>query len=164
MNGDGGNSGLSSWRIFIWPLLTIVWSVHIFWLSTETFGSNVSRPFLAKILGLLHLTVSSNGFWVLHIVLRKLSHMIEYAILGYLLYRSFRGQNRIRWQPQLAGCSIIVAAVYSITDEFHQAFVSGRGASLIDCGIDTSGAATAMLLVYISAWTVEKKAGKNTLQ
>jgi VanZ family protein len=41
-----------------------------------------------------------------------------------------------------------VAGAYSLTDEFHQTFVPGRGPSLIDCGIDTTGAALGALVFY----------------
>ncbi len=42
-----------------------------------------------------------------------------------------------------------IAAGYSLTDELHQWFVPGRGASLLDCGIDTSGAGIGMLVIYL---------------
>jgi VanZ family protein len=72
----------------------------------------------------------------------------QYGVLGFLVYRSFGSQIRVYWQPQQALWSVLAASAYSLTDEFHQLFAQGRGASLFDCGIDTVGAAIAMLLVY----------------
>jgi VanZ family protein len=42
---------------------------------------------------------------------------------------------------------VFIAAAYSLTDEFHQMFVPGRHASLMDCGVDTTGAAIAVAIV-----------------
>jgi VanZ family protein len=53
------------------------------------------------------------------------------------------------WRPRLALGSVVVAGLYSLTDEYHQSFVADRTASLIDCGIDTTGAALGALIVWV---------------
>lgn len=40
-----------------------------------------------------------------------------------------------------------LAVLYALTDEFHQSFVLGRHASLVDVGVDAVGAA-GMLWIY----------------
>jgi VanZ family protein len=67
------------------------------------------------------------GTWDL--VLRKCAHMTEYAVLAFLLARALG-----REVPALA-----VGVLYAVSDEVHQAFVSGRHASPIDVAIDTVG-------------------------
>jgi VanZ family protein len=80
-------------------------------------------------------SLSTNlGTWDL--VLRKLGHMTEFAILGALLYRA------VARVP----AAIALASVYAVTDELHQAFVSGRHASPIDWLIDTAGATAGVVL------------------
>ena len=74
------------------------------------------------------------GTWDL--VLRKLAHVAEYAVLGLLGYRT------VRREP----LAIAVASVYAATDELHQAFVSGRHGSPLDWLIDTGGAVAGVLL------------------
>jgi VanZ family protein len=69
------------------------------------------------------------GAW--DVVLRKIAHTAEYALLGALLYRAVRH----------APAAFFVATVYAVTDEFHQTFVSGRHGSPVDWLIDTAGAA-----------------------
>ena len=54
----------------------------------------------------------------------------------------------MKWQPHIAGWCILGGLAYSLGDEFHQSFVSNRGASLSDCAIDTAGAILAMILIY----------------
>jgi VanZ family protein len=41
----------------------------------------------------------------------------------------------------------VIAALYAVTDEIHQAFVPTRNASPVDVLIDAVGAAIAMLLL-----------------
>ncbi len=50
--------------------------------------------------------------------------------------------------PRLAYWCMGVASAYLLTDELHEVFSPGRHASPIDCGIDTTGAAIAIVLVY----------------
>jgi VanZ family protein len=110
----------------------------------------------SNFLDLLHIGLSVGTFQTLHAVSRKLAHLIEYGVFCFLLYRSLGNQNRICWRPQLALWSILAAAAYSLTDEFHQLFVPGRGASLVDCALDTMGAAIAMFLIYAYSRTWDR--------
>lgn len=135
-------------RALVWRLAAFVWAGVIIRLSTEGFGSASSRVMAAGILSLLHIRLSVDTFLMLHAISRKLAHLLEYGIFCFLIYRSFGNQDRVCWRPQLAMWAIVASAVYSLTDEFHQLFVPGRGASLIDCAIDTLGAAIAIFLIY----------------
>jgi VanZ family protein len=75
------------------------------------------------------------GTWDL--VLRKLAHVTEYAILGALLLRALE-----RPLPAFA-----VGVLYAASDEVHQHFVSGRHASPVDVAIDAAGIA-----IGLAAW------------
>ena len=75
------------------------------------------------------------GTWDL--VLRKLAHTAEYAILGALLLRAAESVV-----PAFA-----LGVLYAASDEFHQHFVSGRHASPLDVAIDAAGVA-----LGIAAW------------
>jgi VanZ family protein len=104
---------------------------------------------LLRLLNLLHLSVSPETFWTLHSAIRKLAHVYEYAILSILLYLSFHSGDELDWQVRLASRCILGATLYAISDELHQTFVRGRGASVVDCFIDLTGAALGMLLIYV---------------
>jgi VanZ family protein len=67
------------------------------------------------------------GTWDL--VLRKLAHTAEYAILGALLLRAVG--------RELPAAAIGIA--YAVTDEVHQSFVRGRHAAGYDVLIDAVG-------------------------
>ena len=135
-------------RIVSWWLVTLAWAAEIFYLSTSTFSGGFSQTLLAQLLDSLHLSVSPDTLDVLDTIVRKFAHLTEYAILALLLYGCFGGKDGFRWQLRVASWCVVAAAAYSLTDELHQVFSPGRHPSLIDCGIDTIGAAIAMLLVY----------------
>jgi len=135
-------------RAFIWRLLTLLWAAVIFMLSTKDFGGTVSRSLMARCFDFLGISLSSDLLDLLHLAIRKLAHLFEYTVFGFLLYRSFREQDHPAWQSGSAAWALAIAAAYSLTDEFHQASVPGRTASLMDCAIDSSGAVLALLLIY----------------
>ena len=74
------------------------------------------------------------GTWDL--VLRKLAHTAEYAVLGALLLRA-TGQARI---------AFALAVLYAVSDELHQTFVAGRHGSPVDVVIDAVGVAVGIVL------------------
>jgi VanZ family protein len=74
------------------------------------------------------------GTW--DVALRKLAHAAEYAVLGALLFRALRREP----------LAILAGSAYAVTDEIHQAFVSGRHASPLDWLIDTAGVVAGVLL------------------
>ena len=76
---------------------------------------------------------------VINLLVRKGAHMAEYAIL-FLLYRRALHASGAR---RLGLAALCLCACYAATDEFHQAFVAGRGPGVADVGIDTLGAALA---------------------
>jgi VanZ family protein len=103
---------------------------------------------LAQILDLLHLSVSLPTFALLHHLMRKGAHVTEYALLCMLLYHSLVKRPRLEWRKWPAIWSVVIAGLYSLTDEFHQRFVPGRGPSLRDSGLDTLGACLGIVIVY----------------
>jgi VanZ family protein len=78
---------------------------------------------------------SGLGTW--DTVLRKLAHLAEYAVLGALLYRALRREP----------AAIALGLLYAVTDEVHQAFVSGRQGSPLDWLIDTAGVVAGVVLL-----------------
>ena len=75
------------------------------------------------------------GGWDL--LLRKLAHAAEYAVLAVMLWRALENGWAAFW----------LATDYAVTDEIHQAFVAGRHASPLDVAVDAAGAAVGLVLV-----------------
>ena len=67
------------------------------------------------------------GTWDL--VLRKLAHVTEYAVLAVLLVRATH-------RPAVA---LALGSLYAVSDEIHQTFVRGREGRPRDVVIDTVG-------------------------
>ena len=68
------------------------------------------------------------------VLVKKGGHILGYALFGLSL---MRGQRQLCWQGYLlvvAGC-----VLYAFSDEFHQSFVPGRNATLVDVAIDLTG-------------------------
>ena len=77
----------------------------------------------------------STGLGTWDLVLRKVAHLAEYAVLGALLLRAVR----------TAPLALLAGSAYAVTDEVHQVFVSGRQGSPLDWLIDTVGVAAGVL-------------------
>ena len=74
------------------------------------------------------------GTWDL--VLRRLAHTTEYAVLGALLLRALG-------RPAVA---VALGALYAVSDEVHQSFVRGRHGAWYDVAVDTVGVTIGVLL------------------
>ena len=78
----------------------------------------------------------------------KLEHLSEYIILGILLMRAltnrefkFKAKDAFAW-------AVVIAFLYGISDEIHQAFVPGRTADLFDALSDLIGASIGSYIYY----------------
>jgi VanZ family protein len=141
---------MQTWRLVLLWTVTAAWAAQIFAFSTATFGGVFTTWLLTQSLALFHLTVSHHTFILLHHLMRKSAHVTEYGLFSMLLYLSLVKQPQVEWRKWMALWSVAIAGIYSLTDEFHQRLVPGRGPSLRDCGIDTLGACLGMLLVYVA--------------
>lgn len=85
--------------------------------------------------------------WQVNVVLRKFAHFFLYAILGMLLHFA---ASFIKWKPSRQLCAaLLLGLLLSGLDEFHQYFVPGRTARLLDVGIDFLGILLGCLLFWL---------------
>ena len=85
-------------------------------------------------------------------------HALLYAGLGALLVRAWAGGlvgRRIRGTAVVA--AVTIAALYGVSDEFHQWFVPPRAVEAGDVAADTIGAAVAALGLYAWSWLVTRR-------
>ena len=135
-------------RVVLLWVVTAAWAGTISVLSTGAYSSSVTGWLLGQILLLLHIHLNPHTFATIHFLIRKLAHCTEFAVFGLLLYHSFEPRHPERWDIRGAFAALIIAGLFSLVDEYHQSFVPGRTASLVDCGIDTAGALLGMVLLY----------------
>jgi VanZ family protein len=79
------------------------------------------------------------------VLLRKVGHVTEYAVLTALWWRAMSGLGVRR--P--LGAAIAIAVAYAATDEFHQTFVDGRHGTPVDVLIDSIGMAIAAAAITL---------------
>jgi VanZ family protein len=132
-------------------LPAIVWAGVISWASTDTFSASHTSLFILPILHWLYPHASAETLDRLHFFIRKAAHVAEYFVFSVLLLRALRGEHR-GWQLRWAIAALAIAAGYSVLDEFHQSFVPSRTASPWDSLLDTTGAATAQVLLWLWFW------------
>ena len=75
----------------------------------------------------------------------KVAHFIEYAILGFLMYRGERGA---RWRMGVPAWALVIAVGFAIAmvDEYHQRYVPGRDSNVFDWATDAAGVAVGTLI------------------
>lgn len=88
---------------------------------------------------------------LIHPYVRKAAHMTEYFILAIAIsFPLYVYRIRGIWLMLLAG---IVCVGFAGFDEYHQSFVAGRGPSIRDVLIDSTGAGIGILLVQLFCWS-----------
>ncbi len=78
--------------------------------------------------------------YLVNFLIFKTLHMIEYAILYFLLFRGFflsRRSGKVDRNTFLT--PFIIAILYAISDEIHQTFVPTREGAIRDVFIDSLG-------------------------
>lgn len=75
-------------------------------------------------------------------ILKKLAHVIEYAIFTILLYRALINAGIRRRDGALA--ALVLAILYGMSDEFHQSFIPGREPTIRDVFFDSLGSSLAI--------------------
>ncbi|KKS04101.1 MAG: VanZ family protein [Candidatus Woesebacteria bacterium GW2011_GWE1_41_24] len=88
---------------------------------------------------------ASDVYWQDFIV-KKVGHMILFAILAILFYRALVGEGVDRKKAAIS--AVLIALIYGAVDEFHQTFTLGREARFRDTVIDGVGAGLAVFLIY----------------
>ena len=108
-----------------------------------------------------------NGAW--DFIIKKSGHLLEYGVLAARVLRGLAGRG---WGGAPAdaeapgrghlAAAVLLAALYGVTDEFHQRFTPGRGARPLDVAIDILGASLGLALVY--AWRVIRQTRSQSPQ
>ncbi|MBI4746766.1 MAG: VanZ family protein [Deltaproteobacteria bacterium] len=123
--------------------------------STDSFSNDntgsIIEPILRAVLGR---SFSEQVFDFIHYLVRKSSHVIEYAVLCGLWYRAVKPGLR-GWSRKAAISACALPIIYAALDEFHQAFTSNREGRPLDVMIDSAGVLAAIAII----WFYNKRAG-----
>lgn len=81
--------------------------------------------------------------------LDKLAHTAEYALLAFLMVRSFSQLAAFRRWSSAALVSLLILVIFAAADEYHQKFVAGRNADGFDLLADIFGGSVVILIYYL---------------
>lgn len=141
-------------RILIFTLL-ICWMAIIFMFSSQPAkqSSKMSSGFVSAVITVIcpeysELTddAKANITDKVTFVVRKTAHFSEYFVLGVLAFLTavtFK-KYKIIYRSM---ASFVICVLYSVSDEFHQYFVSGRACRFTDILIDSAGSLLAIVLM-----------------
>ncbi|MEZ4830007.1 MAG: VanZ family protein [Bacteroidia bacterium] len=141
---ESPSSKTRSFLLYWLPVL--LWMGVIFALSSQdkdqSKGLSDTFLFIFRLMGLDPVQMQELG--IPHLV-RKMAHVTEYFILYLLVHRLIAS-----YSPQKSSLlwALLVCVLYAASDEYHQSFVPGRGADVLDVGIDSIGMTIALLLKW----------------
>ncbi len=128
-------------------LPVVIWLGVIFAGSTDVLSAEHTSRFLVPFLRWLDPHISLVAINSIQSVIRKLGHLIEYAILAALFWRALRDEANLRTKMSLLFIAVwLVCGIFAVSDEFHQSFVPSRKASPHDVLIDICGALIGIVL------------------
>ena len=125
------------------PMLAMMIIIYSFSAGTGEESGSLSlaiAQWVSKMLEKVNIDVSAQ---VLHLPIRKLAHMSEYAVLAITVMWAVYGVKR-RYLVAL-----VVSVLYAISDECHQLFVSGRAGTPVDVLIDSAGVIVGLVVYRI---------------
>ncbi|QQG44539.1 MAG: VanZ family protein [Candidatus Roizmanbacteria bacterium] len=123
-------------KTFYW-IPVFIWMIVIFYFSSRA-------------------RISLSEEETINFLIFKTLHIIEYAILYFLLFRAFflsankHSSSKIYWYP------FFIALIYAASDEFHQLLVPTRDGALRDVFIDALGIAFMYTLIKKSKKIAKK--------
>jgi VanZ family protein len=132
-------------------LPVLVWAAAIFIGSGDSLSSSNTSSFLEPLIHWLLPRLTDEAAAAVMAVIRKAGHLTEYGILAALCWRAVHQPSRGDvgdWSRRDAGIAMMMAALYAVSDEVHQAFVPSRTASSWDVLLDACGAAAGLVLVW----------------
>jgi len=127
------------------PLLA--WLIFISYASSDNFSAANTSRIIGPLVLWLFPSTTPETLAVVHFVVRKIAHFTEYAILAYLAARAFRTSHRTALANRWFLAALVLIVIYALLDEYHQAYVPSRTASIYDSLIDMSGGLVMLLVL-----------------
>lgn len=144
-------------RLFSRYAPLIAWLAFISFASSDSFSAGNTSRIIGPLVLWLFPNTTPESMAVVHVVTRKLAHLTEYAILGFLAARAFRSSPRMAIRRRWFLISLALIVAYALLDEYHQSFVPTRTASVFDSFIDMTGGLIALVVVSRKGAKVQRQ-------
>ena len=132
-------------------LPVVLWMSLIFAVSGDKKSSLHSSRIIGPIMHWLFPKMTPATVAEVVLYVRKSAHLTEFAVLAALFWFALRKPARKDprpWSWCTARNAWLLAVACAVSDEFHQHFVPGRTAAILDVVIDATGAAAGLLLLW----------------
>lgn len=106
--------------------------------------------FIGPLIRWIYPDVSPETLKVIHIGVRKIAHIFEYAVLAFLAVRAFTlvgGQRFGNWRYLVAMIPVVLVA---LTDEYRQSLDITRTGTIDDAILDIASGMLAIALLWIN--------------
>lgn len=143
------------WRSVLWWGLWILWCGLIYYVSAHPAFTGEHTAHVIQQAAPTPVRGRPGLVQALNVAVRKSGHLLGFAVLGALSLAAVSAWPR---PPRGALWAWILATLYAVTDEWHQAYVPGRTGTLRDVVLDAAGAA---LGVALAAWAVRGRTRDN---
>jgi VanZ family protein len=151
---------VSGWRWWLSVWLPVAIAITVITIeSTATFSAQNTSSWLRPIFERVFGTMTDRVWETLHHYIRKTGHFVGYGTVGFTFLRAWlhtRARQGIAtllaWRAECTVLAILSTAVVASLDEFHQTFVPGRTGVPTDVLLDTSGACTLCLILWLARW------------
>jgi VanZ family protein len=141
-------------RFFSRWLPLIAWMGFISFASSAEFSAANTSRIIGPLVLWLFPNTSPASLELIHLGVRKLAHLSEYALMGILASRAFRtSPPKTLFQRRWFLFSFCLVVGYALLDEYHQSFVPSRTASIFDSLIDTIGGLFALFVIWLRSET-----------
>ena len=139
------------WRGGLWAFAPLaVWIVVVFAMSSSGASMAETSRFIGPFIRWVYPDISPETLKVIHIGVRKLAHIFEYAVLGFLAVRAFSlvaGHRLGTWRYLIA---IIPVVVVAMVDEYRQSLDITRTGTIDDAILDIASGMLAIALLWIA--------------
>lgn len=127
-------------------IFLIVWLIVIFVFSnmSGSLSSGLSKNIVLSIT--YKSSIDKNTFDLIHLLVRKFAHFIEYFVLAALSFSYFRFSKK---ENSLYITVYGFCLICSILDEFHQIFIGGRTGKIGDVLIDSAGIILFLIIIIL---------------
>lgn len=136
-------------------IFIVLWMILVFRLSNQ--NGETSSSLSKKIASFF--TKDDEKISIIEPYIRKIAHLSEYAIGGFLFLSLFMTYNFSDKKRILLSFSI--GGGYAVIDEIHQLFIADRAGKITDVWIDSIGLALGICITMLFYKIIYKFTGKD---
>jgi len=126
--------------------IPLLWLALVLFLGGGWFGAQSTGPWVLPVLTWIVPWATIRELHALHLVVRKLAHLTEYAILARLWFHGV-----LAWRAttvrRAAWAAFVISAACAFVDEAHQSMLPSRTGNVGDAVLDCLGALTMLIML-----------------